>query len=153
MGQRISINEIEEKYNINLNSILKIQKIYRKHLHNKYKKLKDDYILLSSSNEDSGSDSKSEMFRTSSDEEELEELKELKENCKEKGLKVSGTKAVLLKRLKSPSVKDMTLSKNKDKVVVGVGWGETDKSNQLGQLIQKVSRLVYIILVMYFIMK
>ena len=35
MGQRISINEIEEKYNINLNSILKIQKIYRKHLHNK----------------------------------------------------------------------------------------------------------------------
>ena len=80
MGQRISINEIEEKYNINLNSILKIQKIYRKHLHNKYKKLKDDYILLSSSNEDSDSDSKSEMFRTSSDEEELEELEELKEN-------------------------------------------------------------------------
>ena len=78
MGQRISINEIEEKYNINLNSILKIQKIYRKHLHNKYKKLKDDYILLSSSNEDSDSDSQSEMFRTSSDEEELNELKELK---------------------------------------------------------------------------
>ena len=74
MGQIISIKEAE-KFNINLNSILKIQKIYRKHLHNKYKKLKDDYILLSSSNEDSDSDSQSEMFRTSIDEEELKELK------------------------------------------------------------------------------
>jgi hypothetical protein len=72
MGQRISSKEIQEKSNINLNSILKIQKIYRTHLHNKCKKLKDDYILLSSSNEDSDSNSQTELFRTSS-EEELEE--------------------------------------------------------------------------------
>mgnify|MGYP003640565644 CR=1 FL=1 len=79
-------------------------------------------------------------------------LKELKENCKEKGLKVSGTKVILLKRLKSPSIKDMTLSKNKDKVVIGVGWGENDKSNQLGQLIQKgfATRLYYSCDVFYY---
>lgn len=79
-------------------------------------------------------------------------LKELKENCKEKGLKVSGTKRILIKRLNSPNVKDMALSKNKNKVVVGVGWGENDKSNQLGQLIQKgfATRLYYSCDVFYY---
>ena len=72
-------------------------------------------------------------------------VKELKENCKEKGLKVSGNKSVLIKRLKSPTTKDMSDSKDKDKVTVGIGWGENDKSTQLGQLIQKgfASRLHY----------
>lgn len=79
-------------------------------------------------------------------------VKELKENCKEKGLKVSGTKAILIKRLESPRVKDMTLSKNKDKVVIGIGWGENDKSQQLGQLIQKgfATRLYYSCDVFYY---
>ena len=73
-------------------------------------------------------------------------VKELKEKCKEKGLKVSGTKAILIKRLKSPNVQDMAPnSKDKDKVVIGIGWGENDKSHQLGQLIQKglATRLYY----------
>ena len=64
-------------------------------------------------------------------------VKELKENCKEKGLKVSGNKSVLIKRLNSPTTKDMITTKDKDRVTVGIGWGENNKSYQLGQLIQK----------------
>ena len=72
-------------------------------------------------------------------------VKELKETCKEKGLKVSGNKSTLINRLKSPTTKDMRVSNNKDRVTIGIGWGENDKSQQVGQLIQKgfATRLYY----------
>ena len=63
-------------------------------------------------------------------------VKQLKDECREKGLKVSGTKKELLKRLENPSTKDVITSKNSDYAIIGLGWGD-DRKTLVGNLIQK----------------
>ena len=54
-------------------------------------------------------------------------VKELKEKCKEKGLKVSGTKKQLIERLESPDSGDVMTVPNSNKVIVGFAIKDPNK--------------------------
>jgi len=63
-------------------------------------------------------------------------VKELKNLCREKGLKVSGTKAQLIHRLLNPEESDLPTKKTTKYITVSVGWGD-EKAPLIGQLINK----------------
>lgn len=63
-------------------------------------------------------------------------VKQLKSECREKGLRVSGTKNELLERLESPTSNDVVSKNNSVNVTVGLGWGD-ERSVVVGNLIQK----------------
>ena len=54
-------------------------------------------------------------------------VKELKEKCREQGLKVSGTKQQLIDRLKSPDTDDVMTIANSNKVIVGFALKDPNK--------------------------
>jgi len=54
-------------------------------------------------------------------------VKELKEKCREQGLKVSGTKQQLIDRLKSPDTDDVMTLPNTNKVIVGFTLKDPNK--------------------------
>ena len=62
-------------------------------------------------------------------------LKELKSKCREKGLKVSGTKKDLMERLNSPSPQDLS-SSNETTVRVYLKWGDS-RSKAVSHLVEK----------------
>jgi|10_taG_2_1085330.scaffolds.fasta_scaffold00261_19 hypothetical protein len=62
-------------------------------------------------------------------------LKQLKEKCREKGLKVSGNKQELTDRLLSPKSPDFTNQKAST-VRVGLGWGDSN-AKKMSHLVEK----------------
>ena len=62
-------------------------------------------------------------------------VKELKKQCREKGLKVSGTKKELMDRLNCPQPKDLSNSDEK-MVRVYLKWGDS-RSKAVSHLIEK----------------
>lgn len=63
-------------------------------------------------------------------------VKGLKSLCKEKGLKVSGTKPQLINRLMNPIKSDLPNKKTNKYTTISIGWGD-DKAPLIGQLINK----------------
>jgi hypothetical protein len=63
-------------------------------------------------------------------------VKELKKLCKEKGLKISGTKAQLINRLMNPVKSDLPNRKTTKYTTISVGWGD-ERSPAIGQLVNK----------------
>ena len=63
-------------------------------------------------------------------------VKELKNLCKEKGLKISGTKVQLINRLMNPVKSDLPKRKTNKYTTIIVGWGD-DRRFLIGQLINK----------------
>ena len=55
-------------------------------------------------------------------------VKELKEKCREQGLKVSGTKQQLIDRLKNPDTNDVVNTPNSNKVIVGLGLKDPNRT-------------------------
>jgi NAD/NADP transhydrogenase alpha subunit len=69
-------------------------------------------------------------------------VRELKEECRKNGLKVSGTKSELIARLKNPSKEDIGNVKPKT-VMVSLGWGD-ERSKSMSSLVEKkFARFVY----------
>ena len=64
-------------------------------------------------------------------------VQKLKEKCKEKGLKVSGTKKQLIERLQSPTSSDL-VSPKLETVQVGLSWGDS-RAKDVSRLIEKNS--------------
>jgi hypothetical protein len=62
-------------------------------------------------------------------------VKELKEKCRKKGLKVSGTKKELQERLKSPQSTDL-VNVTSEMVRVSLTWGDP-RAKLVSQLIEK----------------
>lgn len=62
-------------------------------------------------------------------------VKKLREECREKGLKVSGTKKELLDRLGNPQSKDLGGTKL-ETVQVSLSWGDS-RAKLVSQLIEK----------------
>tara|TARA_R100000900_G_C3303223_1_gene158196 strand:- start:423 stop:704 length:282 start_codon:yes stop_codon:yes gene_type:complete len=54
-------------------------------------------------------------------------VKELKDKCREQGLKVSGTKKQLIERLESPESEDVMTKPNSNKVIVGFALKDPNK--------------------------
>ncbi len=54
-------------------------------------------------------------------------VKELKDKCREQGLKVSGTKKQLIERLESPESEDVMTKPNSNKVIVGFTLKDPNK--------------------------
>ena len=63
-------------------------------------------------------------------------VKELKNLCRQKELKVSGTKAQLIHRLLNPTETDLPPKKTNKYITVSLGWGD-EKAPLVGQLISK----------------
>jgi hypothetical protein len=70
-------------------------------------------------------------------------VKELKEKCKEKGLKVSGTKKQLIERLESPDSMDITTNPGSTKVTVGFKLKDPKRSKINPLLLKGFAKLVY----------
>jgi len=63
-------------------------------------------------------------------------VKELKKLCREKGLKVSGTKGKLITRLMNPAKSDLPNRKTNKYTTISVGWSD-ERRLLIGQLINK----------------
>ena len=61
-------------------------------------------------------------------------VKQLKDKCKELGLKVSGNKSILIKRIENPTKED--ISKKDEWVMVGLGWGG-EKTKFVSSLVER----------------
>ena len=61
-------------------------------------------------------------------------VKQLKDKCKELGLKVSGNKSILIKRIENPTKKD--ISKKEEWVMVGLEWGD-EKTKSVSTLVER----------------
>ena len=61
-------------------------------------------------------------------------IKELRDECKNKGLKTTGTKEELSLRLKNPKKEDYT--NDTDRIRVNLGWGDPKKT-LMSSLIEK----------------
>ena len=61
-------------------------------------------------------------------------VKQLKDKCKELGLRVSGNKSILIKRIENPTKED--ISKKDEWVMVGLGWGD-EKTKAVSNLVEK----------------
>jgi hypothetical protein len=66
-------------------------------------------------------------------------VKELKEECREKGLRISGTKKELIDRLKDPTTDDITPTKQSNGyVTIGIEMVDSKKLRpQIGSLVMK----------------
>lgn len=62
-------------------------------------------------------------------------VKELKDKCREKGLKVSGTKKELIERLSKPTSDDFT-TRTPSITRVSLGWGDPN-SKKMSILVEK----------------
>lgn len=64
-------------------------------------------------------------------------VKELKEKCKERGLKISGTKNELIERLKNPSTDDVSTKNTSKTILVGFKMDDESKKTNLYPLLLK----------------
>ena len=70
-------------------------------------------------------------------------VKELKEKCREQGLKVSGTKQQLIERLESPDSDDVVANPNSNKVTVGFALKDPNKVKLNPLLLKGFAKFIY----------
>jgi len=70
-------------------------------------------------------------------------LKELKEECRKNGLKVSGTKDELIERLKKPTEKDISTDTTKKFLTIGFRLGDPKKEKLKRLLVKGLAKFKY----------
>tara|TARA_R110002051_G_scaffold246323_5_gene305929 strand:+ start:1198 stop:1479 length:282 start_codon:yes stop_codon:yes gene_type:complete len=70
-------------------------------------------------------------------------VKELKEKCREQGLKVTGTKKQLIERLENPDTNDIVTNPNSTKVTVGFNVNDPKKVKLNPLLLKGFAYFIY----------
>jgi hypothetical protein len=70
-------------------------------------------------------------------------IKELKEKCREQGLKVSGTKKQLVERLANPDSMDITTNPGSNKVIIGFDVKDPNKLKLHPLLLKGFAKFIY----------
>ena len=70
-------------------------------------------------------------------------VKELKEKCREQGLKVTGTKKQLIERLENPDTNDVVTNPNSTKVTIGFDIKDPNKLKLHPLLLKGFAKFIY----------